>query len=156
MPIGTTLAIVAASALLGALGADQLHRRADRRAEAVAMAPVEAVKASADVVEATGEAATGAVVAATAEETTDAETRQAVATSEPAPIAVAAAVEVLSPRSVGALAGYLGCIAGSQGKGEGSAAYGCTQRGTALDAALAAEPSVVICTGESCPAGDTP
>lgn len=156
MPVGTTIAIASVAALLAGLGVDQLHRRADRKAEAVSMAPVEAVQASANVVEATGEAAVGAVVAATAEENTDAETRQAVATSEPAPIAVSAAVEVLSPRSVGALAGYLGCIAGSQGKGEGSAAYGCVERGRSLDAALAAEPSVVVCTGEDCPQGDAP
>lgn len=154
MPI--TLTVAGGAALLAALVVDQLHRRADRRAEAAAMAPAEAVTASAGVVEATGEATVGGIEAATAEATTDADTRQAIATSEPAPIAVAAAVDVLSPRSVGALAGYLGCIAGSQGKGEGSAAYGCTQRGTALDEALAAEPSVVICSEEDCPAVTTP
>jgi hypothetical protein len=42
-----------------------------------------------------------------------------------------------------ALAGYLGCAAAAQGKGEGSSAFGCQERGKALDAALAAMPAPV-------------
>jgi hypothetical protein len=126
-------------------------------------APVEMVAATATVVDATGdaveggitaggEAAAAAIDAATAEARMEAATRKAIAESEPAVVATRAAVDVLSPRSIGALAAYDFCLAASMGKQEGSAAYGCQDRGKALDAALAAEPDVVVCSGEDCPA----
>ncbi len=76
------------------------------------------------------------VEAANAEHVTDAETRAAIATMPAVNIAVEAAVRPQAEPSTVALAAYLGCIAGAQGKAEGSAAFGCQQRGQTLDATL--------------------
>jgi len=86
-------------------------------------------------------AATATVVeAAVAEDVTDAETRQAVATSPAVNLAVAAAVEPGADARTYALASYALCLAAAQGKVEGSAAFGCQERGRVLDAALGVAP----------------
>lgn len=151
--VGIIVGVGLASAVASGLVVHTLHTNADAKSEAAAVAAAADVaeatgQSNVGVSEATGDAVEAGIQAATAEDTTDAQTRQQIAQSEPATIAMRAAVEVLSPRSIGALAGYSTCIVGSQGKQEGSAAYGCTQRGTALDAALAAEP---IPVEPSCP-----
>ena len=45
-------------------------------------------------------------------------------------------VEEARTDAIVAAFGYDACIAGSQGKDEGSAAYGCTARGTTLDSVV--------------------
>ncbi len=88
--------------------------------------PAEVVMATATVVD-----------AAVREDVTDADTRQAIAQMPAVNIAVEAAVKPDAPDSTVALAAYLGCLAAAQGKQEGSAAFGCQARGTALDGTLA-------------------
>lgn len=94
-----------------------------------------------DAVEAAAAAPVEAVVAVVAEDVTDAESRRAIAESDAGMLAVQAAVTPGATRQTIALAAYALCIQGAQGKGEGSAAFGCTKRGEALDAALLAIPS---------------
>ena len=78
------------------------------------------------------------VAEAEREDVTDAQARLAVAQAPAVNLAVEAAVKPgASPRTM-ALAAYLGCLAAAQGKGEGSAAFGCQARGAALDLALTA------------------
>lgn len=76
------------------------------------------------------------IAAATREDVTDAETRQAVATMPAVNLAVEAAVKPGSQPVTYALAAYALCLSAAQGKNEGSAAFGCQARGTALDAAM--------------------
>jgi len=84
-------------------------------------------------------AATATVVdAALLPETTDADTRQAIATAPAVNLAVEAAVRPQAAPTTVALAAYALCIAGAQGKAEGSAAFGCQARGEVLDGLLAA------------------
>ena len=138
-----TLYVALAVAALSGGGVHFAHKRADRLAQEKAAAA--AFEAAGNVVDKTGEAVTDGIEAATAEDTTDADTRQNIAEWDATTVAVHAAVQPDASRSTVALAGYLGCVSGSQGKGEGSAAYGCNKRGESLDAALSAMPS------DSCP-----
>lgn len=94
----------------------------------------EAVAATADVVVATG----GVVEAAVAEDVTDADTRQALATAPAVDLLAQAVVDLGDPATTVAAYAYAQCVAGSQGKQEGSAAYGCTDRGRQLDLAVGA------------------
>lgn len=72
---------------------------------------------------------------------TETELKRAIAESDAGMLAVQAAVTPGATRQTIALAAYALCIQGAQGKGEGSAAFGCTKRGEALDTALLAIPS---------------
>jgi len=81
-------------------------------------------------------AVAGTVEAAIKPEATDADTRQAIATAPAVNLAVEAAVKPGATSSTVALAAYALCIAGAQGKGEGSAAFGCVDRGRTLDGLL--------------------
>lgn len=85
----------------------------------------EAVAATVDVVE-----------AAVAEDVTDADTRQALATAPAVDLLAQAVVDLGDPATTVAAYAYAQCVAGSQGKQEGSAAYGCTDRGRQLDEAV--------------------
>ena len=91
-----------------------------------------AVAATADVVTATG----GVVAEAEREDVTDAETRATVAAMPAVDLLAGAVVALGDPATTVAAYAYAQCIAGSQGKQEGSAAYGCTDRGRKLDAAV--------------------
>jgi len=137
-----TLYVALAAAALSGGGVHLLHRQARKRDEAAAAAAADVAEATGQsnvgVAEAVGDAAVGAVDAAKADDNTDADTRANIATWDATTVAVYAAVQPGASRSTVALASYLGCVSGSQGKGEGSAAYGCGKRGEALDAALAA------------------
>ncbi len=133
-----TLYVALAVAALSGGGVHFAHKRADRLAQERAAAA--AFEAAGNVVGKTGKAVTDGIEAAVEEDTTDADTRQNIAEWDATTVAVHAAVQPDASRSTVALAGYLGCVSGSQGKGEGSAAYGCGKRGEALDAALAAMP----------------
>ncbi len=133
-----TLYVALAVAALSGGGVHLAHKRADRRAQERAAAA--AFAAAGNIVDKTGEAVTDGIEAAVEEDTTDADTRQNIAEWDATTVAVHAAVQPDASRSTVALAGYLGCVSGSQGKGEGSAAYGCGKRGEALDAALSAMP----------------
>ena len=133
-----TLYVALAVAALSGGGVHFAHKRADRLAQERAAAA--AFEAAGNVVGKTGEAVTDGIEAAVEEDTTDADTRQNIAEWDATTVAVHAAVQPDASRSTVALAGYLGCVSGSQGKGVGSAAYGCGKRGEALDAALAAMP----------------
>ncbi len=81
-------------------------------------------------------AVTPTVEAAVREDVTDAETRAAIAQAPAVNLAVEAAVRPGASPSTVALAAYALCIAGAQGKAEGSAAFGCQQRGQTLDTTL--------------------
>lgn len=139
-----TLYVALAAAALSGGGVHLLHRQAAKRdadaaaAAAAADAAAATGQSNVGVAGAVGDAAAGAVDAAKADDNTDADTRANIATWDATTVAVYAAVQPGASRSTVALASYLGCVSGSQGKGEGSAAYGCGKRGEALDAALAA------------------
>ena len=141
MTLTLILGIAALSAAVSGGTVHALHKRADRDAASQAQAQANVVEATANVVGATGAATQGALEAATAPALTDAGTRLEVATWDATTLAVHAAVQPGASRATVALAAYLGCVSGSQGKGEGSAAYGCGKRGEALDTAIAAMPS---------------
>jgi len=138
-----TLYVALAVAALSGGGVHLAHKRADQRAADEAAAA--AFAAAGNVVDQTGKAVTSGIEAAVEEDTTDADTRQGISDWDATTVAVHAAVQPDASRSTVALASYLGCVSGSQGKGEGSAAYGCGKRGEALDAALASMQS------SSCP-----
>ena len=137
-----TVYVALAAAALSGGGVHLLHRQAAKRDADAAAAAADAAEATGQsnvgVAEAVGDAAVDAVDAAKADDNTDADTRANIATWDATTVAVYAAVQPGASRSTVALASYLGCVSGSQGKGEGSAAYGCGKRGEALDAALAA------------------
>ena len=142
-----TLYVALAAAALSGGGVHLLHRQAAKRDAAAAAAAAAAADAAAatgqsnvGVAGAVGDAAAGAVDAAKADDNIDADTRANIATWDATTVAVYAAVQPDANRATVALAGYLGCVSGSQGKGEGSAAYGCGKRGEALDATIAAMP----------------
>lgn len=78
------------------------------------------------------------VEAVVREDVTDAETRAAIASAPAVNLAVEAAVVPGASASTVALAAYALCIAGAQGKSEGSAAFGCVERGKTLDSTIAA------------------
>ncbi len=84
-------------------------------------------------------AVTPTVEAAVREDVTDAETRAAIAQAPAVNLAVEAAVRPGASPSTVALAAYALCIAGAQGKAEGSAAFGCQQRGQTLDGTLSGQ-----------------
>jgi hypothetical protein len=84
------------------------------------------------------EATAGVVAAATADDTTDAETRRELARAPAVDLLAQAVVDLADPATTVAAYAYAQCVAGSQGKQEGSAAYGCTDRGRQLDAAVGA------------------
>jgi hypothetical protein len=96
------------------------------------------------VVETTGEAVEAGITAAQAEDIALAAARAHIAEWDSTTVAVKAAIQPGASRSTVALAGYLGCVSGAQGKSEGSAAFGCTKRGEALDLALAAMPALGV------------
>ena len=134
-----TLYVALAVAALSGGGVHLAHKRADQRAADEAAAA--AFAAAANVVDQTGEAVTSGIDAAKADDNIDADTRQGISDWDATTVAVHAAVQAEASRSTVALAAYLGCVSGSQGKGEGSAAYGCGKRGEALDAAVSVMPS---------------
>jgi hypothetical protein len=116
----------------GTLGVQLALRGRDDSAEQL-------VQATAQVAEAAGRGASDAVSAAMTPAGTEAEARLAFATTPAVNIAVEAAVGAdATPRTV-ALAAYLGCLAASQAQAQGAAAFGCPERGKALDAALKVE-----------------
>lgn len=132
-----TLIIVGLLAAGGGVGGTLLLTKGDRTNKHDA-----AVEESrTDAVEAAAAAPVEAVEAVVAEDVTDAESRRAIAESDAGMLAVQAAIDPDATRSTIALAAYALCIQGAQGKGEGSAAFGCPKRGEALDAALLAIPS---------------
>jgi len=149
MPVGTVIGIAVAALLVGggvgAGVATKLARDGQAGQAAAAQAAADAAAATGEsnvgVSEATGDAVEGGIDAAKADDNTDADTRQGVAAWDATTTAIHAAVQPGATRTTIALAGYLGCVGGAQGKGEGSAAFGCTKRGEALDAALAAMPA---------------
>ena len=136
-----TLYVALAVAALSGGGVHLAHKRADQRAADEAAAAAAAFAAAANVVDQTGEAVTSGIDAAKADDNIDADTRQGISDWDATTVAVHAAVQAEASRSTVALAAYLGCVSGSQGKGEGSAAYGCGKRGEALDAAVSVMPS---------------
>lgn len=96
----------------------------------------EIVQATAQVAEAAGRGASDAVAAAMGPAGVEAEARLAFASTPSVNLAVEAAVKPdANPHTV-ALAAYLGCLAASQAQAQGAAAFGCPERGKALDAAL--------------------
>lgn len=86
----------------------------------------------------TVEAVATTVSAAVEPETIEARTRLAIAEAPAVNLAVAAAVEPGASPCVLALSGYLGCLAAAQAQAQGAAAFGCAERGKALDACIAA------------------
>jgi hypothetical protein len=116
----------------GTLGVQLALRGRDDSAE-------ELVQATAQVAEAAGRGASDAVTAAMGPAATEAQARLEFAGTPAVNIAVEAAVDPgASPRTV-ALAAYLGCLAASQAQAQGAAAFGCPERGKALDATLKVE-----------------
>ena len=97
---------------------------------------VEVEEARTDAVVGSSEAVVEGVEAATAVPLTEAETRLAVVETSSRVILAQAIVETGDLAAIVAAFGYDACIAGSQGKDEGSAAYGCTARGTTLDSVV--------------------
>lgn len=76
------------------------------------------------------------VEAVVAPQVAEQETRQAVASAGYLDVLVAASVEPEAKPEVRALTAYALCVAGSQAQDQGAAAYGCGERGTALDVLL--------------------
>lgn len=79
------------------------------------------------------------VEAAMKPDATDAEARLAVASMPAVNIAVEAATKPDASNRTMALAAYALCLSAAQGKTEGSAAFGCQDRGRILDASLSPE-----------------
>lgn len=139
----TALALVLGGIIAGGAGLAGIQalggKGANKHDAAIAEADADTVIAVAESAPATVTATASVVTESLAEHTTDADTRQAIATADGPTLAVLAAVEPDASATTIALAGYLGCVAGSQGKGEGSSAYGCQERGKVLDEAVRAQ-----------------
>lgn len=140
-PMLTAIALsLLGGAILGGGGALLATKgdRANKHDADIAQADADEAEAIASAAPATVEASAVLVAEVQAEDVTDADTRQAIATADAPTVAVLAAVEPDASSTTIALASYLGCIAGSQGKGEGSSAYDCQGRGKVLDEAIRA------------------
>ena len=141
--LGWIAAGVVGGAILGAVGTRQVMRSQVETAEArrdlaEEQADARIAEATRDTVDAAGKNTTGAIDAALAPANKDADTRAEVAAMPATQLAMVAALKPDVPPWTLALAGYSLCISGAQGKGEGSAAFGCTKRGERLDEAIAA------------------